>query len=89
MNGDKGSNVSVIIADKSSNQMLLKQEAEWKEKVGEWKEAGDLFMKANELKKAIDIYIKNNYANGLIDACRIADSESQRKEIETCAGFFK
>jgi len=69
--------------------MLLKQEAEWKEKVGEWKEAGDLFIKANELKKAIDIFVKNNYANGLIDACRIADSESQRKEIETCAAFFK
>lgn len=56
-----GGSTSVIINDKSSNLMLVKQEAEWKEKVGEWKEAGELYIKADELKKAIEIFSKNNY----------------------------
>lgn len=72
-----------------TNAMLIKQEAEWKEKVGEWKEAGDLFMKADDCKKAIEIFSKNNYIEGVIEACRVADAETQRKEIELCAAYFK
>lgn len=80
---------AVVIQDRSTNSMLMKQEAEWKEKIGEWREAGDLYLKADDLKKAIEVFSKNLHVEGVIEVCRAADSETQRKEIELCTAFFR
>ena len=54
---------------------MIKEEAEWKNKMGNWKESAELYLQSQDYKKAIESFASNNYLEGLIDVCRQMDKE--------------
>lgn len=42
-----------------------------------------------DYKKAIDLYIANNYLEGVVDVSRLLDPTDNINNIQTCANHFK
>ncbi|KAL4432520.1 hypothetical protein ABPG74_013374 [Tetrahymena malaccensis] len=85
---NRGRDNKEINSDASRKDLLI-QKAEWEVKQGNWKKGGELYIQAEIYKKAIEIYVTNNFSEGIVEVCRNADAETQRKEIEQCAAYFK
>jgi intraflagellar transport protein 122 len=68
---------------------LSSQEAEWKLKMGQWREAAELYVQCSDFKRATDIYINNNYLEGLIDVVRQMDAGSHAVQLLNCAMHFR
>lgn len=45
---------------------LVGEQASWALANGDWKQAGQLYISIKSYKTAIDIYLKENYLDGLI-----------------------
>ena len=54
---------------------LVSEQASWAQANGDWEQAGQLYITAKNYKTAIDIYIKENYMEGLVEICRIIDKD--------------
>ncbi len=65
------------------------EQAEWSRANGNWKIAGQLYMTSKNYKKAIDIYTKENYFEGLIEVCRILERDGNEQILISCAQLFK
>jgi intraflagellar transport protein 122 len=46
-------------------------------------------MTSKNYKKAIDIYTKENYFEGLIEVCRILERDGNEQILASCAQLFK
>lgn len=64
---------------------LLKEQAEWTKETGDWKTAADLFVACGDFRKAIDLYGKESFVEGLIDVCRQIDKADNADNIQLCA----
>ena len=52
---------------------ILNEQAIWALQNGDWKTAGQLYLSSRNYKKAIEIYGKEGYMDGLIEVCRTLD----------------
>ena len=68
---------------------LMSEQASWSLANGDWKQAGQLYITAKNYKTAIDIYMKENYMEGLIEICRIIDKDGNEEVLKNCANIFK
>ena len=68
---------------------LKNEQASWALANGDWKQAGQLYITAKNYKTAIDIYMKENYMEGLIEICRIIDKDGNEEILKNCANLFK
>jgi len=66
------------------NKLLVKQ-AEWYNEIGQYKEAGKIYLNIKDYSKSIEIYGKNNCLEELIDICRNLNVEEFKNEIRNCA----
>lgn len=77
----------------SQNKELLSnlylEQASWAQTNGDWKMAGQLYITSKNYKKAIDLYQKENYLEGLVEVCRIIDKEGNEPLLINCANLFK
>jgi intraflagellar transport protein 122 len=48
-----------------------------------------LYITCGEYRKAIDLYGKNNHAEGLVDVCRLIDKSTNSENILECAKHLK
>ena len=65
------------------------EQAEWAKTNGDWKQAGQLYITSKNYKKAIDVYTKENYFEGLVEVCRIIDKDGNDQILNGCAQLFK
>jgi hypothetical protein len=56
---------------------------------GDWKLSGSLLTTSKNYKKAIELYQKENFMDGLIEVCRIIDKEGNEPILINCASMFK
>lgn len=68
---------------------IYEEQAEWARSNGDWKQSCQLFITSKNYKKAIEIYQKENYMDGLIEVCRILDKEGNESILDNCASLFK
>ena len=54
---------------------IYEEQADWALINGDWKLAAQLLMNCKNYKKAIEIYQKEDYMDGLIEVCRIIDKD--------------
>lgn len=67
---------------------LYVEQAEWLILNGEWMKAGQLYIAIKQYKKALELYQKYNYFDGLIEICRIVDRDSNEALLVSCASLF-
>lgn len=60
-------------SDKDLLSRIYEEQAEWAKTNGDWKQSGQLLITSKNYKKAIELYQKENYMDGLIEVCRIID----------------
>ena len=54
---------------------IYEEQAEWARVNGDWKMSGSLLITSKNYRKAIDLYTREEYMDGLIEVCRIIDKE--------------
>jgi|688.fasta_scaffold157175_1 hypothetical protein len=62
-------------SDKDLLARIYEEQAEWAKTNGDWKQSGQLLITSKNYKKAIELYTKENYMEGLIEVCRIIDRD--------------
>jgi intraflagellar transport protein 122 len=68
---------------------IMNAQAEWALQNNDWKTAASLFISSRNYKKAIDIYGKENYMDGLIEVCRMIDKADNEANLIACANMFR
>ena len=63
------------VETKNIMSTLIAEQASWALANGDWKQAGQHYIANKNYKTAIDIYLKENYMDGLIQICRIIDKD--------------
>ena len=69
--------------------IILIKQANFERDSGNWKEAADLYVQANKHRDAIDIYVKQDNLDSVMDICKNLDGNKNKAEIELCASKFK
>ena len=68
---------------------IYEAQAQWAMTNGDPKQAASLYIACKLYKKAIEIYEKEDYMDGLIEVCRIIDKEGNENVLSNCASQFK
>lgn len=67
----------------------MNAQADWALQNNDWKTAAQLFIASRNYRKAIDIYGKENYMEGLIEVCRMIDKADNEQSLIQCANVFR
>ena len=72
------------------SQNLIKKQAEWEEALGNWKDAAQMYVKAGNVMKAIDLIGKNKEDRWEVSMISIVRdlSLTEAKELQKCALYF-
>lgn len=68
---------------------IMNAQADWALQNNDWKTAAQLFIASRNYRKAIDIYGKENYMEGLIEVCRMIDKADNEQSLIQCANVFR